>query len=110
MGGHEGAWWKVRVPKEGVTKKERRVGLRRTRRCVFSTAFTKSNADRLAKRHTIHGLPSAQEIPVLRTEWMRIDVELCGQILMMRRREAHLEGVVKCLEVCALVFIFGASL
>lgn len=69
--------------------------------------FTKSNADLTAKRHTFHDLPSVQHIPVHRADWMRIDVELCGQILMMRRREAHLEGVVKCLEVRTLVFIFG---
>jgi hypothetical protein len=30
---------------------------------------------------------------------MRIDVELCGQLLVMRRRERHLENVVACLEV-----------
>lgn len=30
---------------------------------------------------------------------MRIDVELCGQIFVMRRREEHLRGVVQCLEV-----------
>jgi hypothetical protein len=30
---------------------------------------------------------------------MKIDVELCGQLLVMRRREQHLEGVVACLRV-----------
>lgn len=30
---------------------------------------------------------------------MKIDVELCGQLLVMRRREQHLEGVVACLHV-----------
>ncbi|KAF8559090.1 hypothetical protein OG21DRAFT_1503545 [Imleria badia] len=81
MGGRGEAWWNAtRVLKEDITKQERRVGLRRTR------------------RHTFHDLSSVQHMPVLRTDWMRIDVELCGQILMMRRREAHLEGVVKCLE------------
>ncbi|KAG8218455.1 hypothetical protein J3R82DRAFT_4083 [Butyriboletus roseoflavus] len=79
-GGRGEAWWKGRVPQENIAEKETRVVLRRTR------------------RHTFHDIPSVQHIPVLRTDWMRIDVELCGQILMMRRREAHLEGVVKCLE------------
>jgi hypothetical protein len=32
-------------------------------------------------------------------EWMKIDVELCGQLLVMKRREQHLERVVACLEV-----------
>jgi len=30
---------------------------------------------------------------------MKIDVELCGQLLVMRRREQHLEGVVACLRI-----------
>jgi len=30
---------------------------------------------------------------------MKIDVELCGQLLVMRRREQHLEGVVACLHI-----------
>jgi hypothetical protein len=30
---------------------------------------------------------------------MKIDVELCGQLLVMRRREQHLEGVVACLGI-----------
>ena len=30
---------------------------------------------------------------------MKIDVELCGQSLVMRRREEHLEGVVACLRI-----------
>ena len=34
---------------------------------------------------------------MLPVERMKIDVELCGQLLVMRRREQHLEGVVACL-------------
>ena len=30
---------------------------------------------------------------------MKIDVELCGQLLVMRRREQHLEGVAACLRI-----------
>ena len=30
---------------------------------------------------------------------MKIDVELCGQLLVMRRREQHLESVVACLRI-----------
>lgn len=36
---------------------------------------------------------------VLPIERMRIDVDLCGQLLVMRRREAHLANVVACLQV-----------
>lgn len=38
---------------------------------------------------------------VLPIERMKIDVELCGQLLIMRRREDHLRNVVSCLEVCS---------
>ncbi|KIJ20038.1 hypothetical protein PAXINDRAFT_166206 [Paxillus involutus ATCC 200175] len=53
---------------------------------------------RIRRRHTFNDLRSVRDVPVLRTDRMCVDVELCGQILIMRRREAHLEGVVKCLE------------
>ncbi|KAF9821170.1 hypothetical protein IEO21_00778 [Rhodonia placenta] len=36
-------------------------------------------------------------VRVLPTERMRIDVDLCGQLLVMRRREQHLANVVACL-------------
>jgi len=36
---------------------------------------------------------------VLPVQRMKIDVELCGQLLVMRRREQHLEGVVACLHI-----------
>jgi hypothetical protein len=41
---------------------------------------------------------------------MRIDVDLCGQLLVMRRREEHLRNVVGCLQVCLfppLIHAFG---
>lgn len=36
---------------------------------------------------------------VLATERMRVDVELCGQLLIMTRREQHLQNVIACLHV-----------
>jgi hypothetical protein len=36
---------------------------------------------------------------MLSVERMKIDVELCGQLLVMRRREQHLKGVVACLGI-----------
>ncbi|KAI6164879.1 hypothetical protein EDD17DRAFT_1473857 [Pisolithus thermaeus] len=68
---------------------------RRLCRLVIAARFTCMIRFR---RRTFHDLESVRNIPVLRVEWMQIDVELCGQILIMRRREAHLEGVIKCLE------------
>ncbi|KAI0084175.1 hypothetical protein BDY19DRAFT_898854 [Irpex rosettiformis] len=44
---------------------------------------------------------------ILPPERMRIDVELCGQTLMLRRREEHLENVIACLE--ALTSTLSAS-
>ncbi|KAH0839736.1 hypothetical protein J3R83DRAFT_676 [Lanmaoa asiatica] len=79
IGGRGEAWWKARVPRERYRKEGKQ--------CASDQTV-----------HTFHDLPSVQHTPVLRTDWMRTDAELCGQILMMRRREAHLEGVVKCLE------------
>ncbi|EIW61941.1 uncharacterized protein TRAVEDRAFT_70176 [Trametes versicolor FP-101664 SS1] len=38
---------------------------------------------------------------ILPIERMRIDVELCGQLLVMRRREAHLANVLACLAALA---------
>lgn len=37
-------------------------------------------------------------IRTLPMDRMRIDVELCGQLLIMRRREAHLQNIVACLQ------------
>jgi hypothetical protein len=42
------------------------------------------------------GLPRSRVLPI---QCMKIDVELCGQLLVMRRREQHLEGVVGCLGI-----------
>ncbi len=42
------------------------------------------------------GLPRSHLLPVQR---MKIDVELCGQLLVMRRRQQHLESVVACLRI-----------
>jgi hypothetical protein len=36
---------------------------------------------------------------VLPVQRMKVDVELCGQLLVMRRREEHLKGVVACLRI-----------
>ncbi len=41
-------------------------------------------------------LPRSRVLPI---RCMKIDVELCGQLLIMRRREQHLEGVVACLRI-----------
>ncbi|KAF9247064.1 hypothetical protein BU15DRAFT_69908 [Melanogaster broomeanus] len=79
VGGHSEAWYRGQVLEDDIEKK--RVCRRGIRR-----------------RHTFNDLHSVQGVPVLRADWMSMDVELCGQILIMRRREAHLTGVVKCLE------------
>ena len=40
-------------------------------------------------------------VSILPIDRMRIDVELCGQLLVMRRREAHLSNVAACLHALA---------
>ncbi|CCM01577.1 uncharacterized protein FIBRA_03637 [Fibroporia radiculosa] len=42
-----------------------------------------------------------KDLRVLPAEWMRIDVELCGQLLILHRREEHLKNVVACLSALA---------
>jgi hypothetical protein len=60
------------------------------------------------KRHrSYEDVSILNNIRRLHTERMRIDVELCGQILMMRRREDHLENVIACLQ--ALTATLSAS-
>ncbi|OJA18986.1 hypothetical protein AZE42_00374 [Rhizopogon vesiculosus] len=56
-------------------------------------------------RHDIqsfHDLDSFRDFRILRPEWMRIDVDLCGQLLVMRRREELLRGMIGCAEhICS---------
>ncbi|KAI0695729.1 hypothetical protein BC835DRAFT_1272898 [Cytidiella melzeri] len=77
-----------------------------------------SEGDEIRKAKRIHlqalkRYRSFDDVAVLRgtrilpPERMRIDVELCGQTLMMRRREQHLENVIACLQ--ALTTTLSAS-
>ncbi|KAH7914333.1 hypothetical protein BJ138DRAFT_1144062 [Hygrophoropsis aurantiaca] len=52
----------------------------------------------IRRRHSFQVMTEFKDVRVLRLEWMRIDVDLCGQLLVMRRREAHLQNVLACLE------------
>ncbi|KAF5363541.1 hypothetical protein D9756_000366 [Leucocoprinus leucothites] len=51
-----------------------------------------------ARRRSYHDLDSLRSIKVLSPERMRVDVELCAQVLIMARREEHLRNVIACLE------------
>ena len=51
------------------------------------------------RRRSFHDLDDFYEMPVLSPEWMRVDVEMCGQVLVMLRREEHLRNVVECMGV-----------
>ena len=53
------------------------------------------------RRRSFDDAPDFATTPILPVERMRIDVELCGQLLVMRRREAHLANVVACLQALA---------
>ena len=51
------------------------------------------------RRRSYHDSGSLQNMVILTPEQMRIDVELCGQMLIMIRREDHLRDVISCLQV-----------
>ncbi|KAF8640106.1 hypothetical protein AX17_001342 [Amanita inopinata Kibby_2008] len=51
------------------------------------------------RRRSFHDLRSLQDILILTPEQMRIDVELCSQVLIMLRRQEHLRNIVACLQV-----------
>ncbi|KAF7790804.1 hypothetical protein EIP86_001761 [Pleurotus ostreatoroseus] len=51
----------------------------------------------LKKRRSFDDADSLRDMHVLPVDRMRIDVELCGQLLIMRRREQHLANVLACL-------------
>ncbi|KAF8621597.1 hypothetical protein AX15_007620 [Amanita polypyramis BW_CC] len=50
------------------------------------------------RRRSFHDLGSLRDIFVLTPEQMRIDVELCGQMLIMIRRGEHLQNIISCLQ------------
>ncbi|KAI0375656.1 hypothetical protein BV20DRAFT_1117203 [Pilatotrama ljubarskyi] len=50
------------------------------------------------RRRSFDDAPDFADSRILPVERMRIDVELCGQLLVMRRREAHLANVLACLQ------------
>ncbi|KAK2466228.1 hypothetical protein APHAL10511_001870 [Amanita phalloides] len=51
------------------------------------------------RRRSFHDSGSLEDMTVLTPEQMRIDVELCGQMLVMVRRQEHLRNVISCLQV-----------
>lgn len=51
------------------------------------------------RRRSFHDLPSLRGMRMQNLEQMRVDVELCGQLLIMARREEHLRNVMACLQV-----------
>lgn len=55
--------------------------------------------DNCDRRHSFHDLYSFRDLRVLRPEWMRIDVDLCGHLLIMHRREELLRDMIGCAAV-----------
>lgn len=53
----------------------------------------------IAYRRSFHDIGSLRSMRILSPERMKIDVELCGQLLMMMRREEHLRNIIVCVEV-----------
>lgn len=62
-----------------------------------------------SRRRSFHDLPSLRGMRMQNLEQMRVDVELCGQLLIMARREEHLRNVMACLQVflirCKVYFV-----
>ncbi|THG94413.1 hypothetical protein EW026_g7057 [Hermanssonia centrifuga] len=52
----------------------------------------------LKKRRSFDDADALRGTRILPVDRMRIDAELCGQILVMRRREQHLANVLACLD------------
>ncbi|KAF9221985.1 hypothetical protein BS17DRAFT_881442 [Gyrodon lividus] len=97
-GGSRGEmWWRGQVLEDDIMKKGKQVDRQEVGRMLSH------------RRHTFNDFHSVRDVPVLRTDRMCMDVELCGQILVMRRREAHLEGVVKCLEHLTTVLAHNST-
>ncbi|KAH9482681.1 Protein STB2 [Psilocybe cubensis] len=74
----EDAYSMDEVDIEGIWKKRRRAGFEPRRRRSF------------------HDLKTFEGIEVLTPEWMKIDVDICGHLLIIRRREEHLRNVITC--------------
>jgi hypothetical protein len=47
-----------------------------------------------------------RDLRILPLKWLRIDVDLCGHLLVMHRREEHLKCMHACLEVSVCVHEF----
>ncbi|KZS97577.1 hypothetical protein SISNIDRAFT_546672 [Sistotremastrum niveocremeum HHB9708] len=52
----------------------------------------------LARRHSFTDLQSIRGTRLLPLEYMKIDADLCGELLVMRMRERHLSNVMQLLE------------
>lgn len=52
----------------------------------------------IQRRHSFHDLDAFRDLRILPFKWMRIDVDLCGHLLVMHRREEHLKCMLACLE------------
>ncbi|KAF9782829.1 hypothetical protein BJ322DRAFT_1072911 [Thelephora terrestris] len=52
----------------------------------------------LQRRRSFADVNRLKGTRVLPIERMKIDVELCGQLLIMHRRENHLQNMIKCME------------
>jgi len=58
------------------------------------------------RRHSFGDLSTFRDMRVLSAERMRIDVELCGQLLVLSRRQEHLQNILACLQVNLIDHIF----
>ncbi|KAG2141720.1 uncharacterized protein EDB93DRAFT_1089166 [Suillus bovinus] len=52
----------------------------------------------IQRRRSFHDLDTFRDLRILPFKWMQIDVDICGHLLVMHRREEHLKCMLACLE------------
>ncbi|KDR83721.1 hypothetical protein GALMADRAFT_150799 [Galerina marginata CBS 339.88] len=70
-------------------------------RWVSFRCFFRRKVKGMCRRRSFHDFDTFQGIEVLSPERMKIDVDICGHLLIMWRREEHLQNVIACTRLIA---------
>lgn len=82
----------------GSAEEKRKVVDKSTERESEAESKRKMLRPDIQRRHSFHSLDAFPDLRILPFKWMRIDVDLCGHLLVMHRREEHLKCMLACLE------------
>jgi len=88
----------------GKRRSARSVAKGELKRYVFLLSSFQ-NFETFGRRRSFHDLDTFRALEVLSPERMKIDVELCGQCLIMWRRETHLRNVVDFVRVSSVIIL-----